>query len=204
MLEVIDLECARGDRSLFEGLSFTISPGEILHIRGQNGRGKTTLLRTLCGLSLPVAGEVRWNGASIRALAEDYRARLAYVGHVNGVQGDLTALENLRHAACLYGVAARGDRALAGHLRRLGLDALDLPAKFMSQGQQRRLALARLTLARRPLWVLDEPFTSLDIDATATVGGVMVEHLGSGGMIVATSHQALRLDRGVRTLDLDS
>ena len=150
MLDVTNLECVRGDRPLFRGLSFAVRPGEMLHVVGANGSGKTTLLRTLCGLSRPAAGEIRWHNADIRELGDDYHQQLAYVGHLNGIQGELTARENLLIAACLAGATGPADTDAA--LAQVRLAAYrDFPAKILSQGQKRWLALARLAVARKPL-----------------------------------------------------
>ncbi len=188
MLEAVDLECARGDRPLFSHLSFRLSPGELMHVTGVNGSGKTTLLRTLCGLTQPQTGNILWNGSPIRELGDDYRAQLAYVGHANGIQGELTPVENLRASACLGGNA---DVARIGNtLERLGLAAYHhFPSKILSQGQKRRLALARLLVQQKPLWVLDEPLSALDVDSVSLMTGILVEHLARGGMVIMTSHQ---------------
>jgi heme exporter protein A len=193
MLEAVNLECVRGDRSLFRPLSFTLGRGGLLHLLGRNGAGKTTLLRTLCGLTRPAAGEVRWDGADTRELGEDYRRTLAYVGHANGLHGELTPIENLRFDPAVDGQAADGaaERALG----QVGLAAFrHLPSKVLSQGQKRRLALARLLLAERPLWILDEPFSALDVASVEVMMGILVGHLDRGGMVVLTSHQELALD----------
>jgi heme exporter protein A len=203
VLEAVDLCCARGDRTLFRGLSFRLQAGELLHVTGPNGAGKTTLLRTLCGLTRPVEGEVRWGGSNVRALGDDYREQLSYVGHLNGVQGELTPPENLRAATELTGIAP--PEHIDAVLARLALDAYhDFPAKILSQGQKRRLALARLLVASRPLWVLDEPLAALDVRSVEVVMGVLADHVQRGGMAVLTSHQALDLATGaVRILSLD-
>lgn len=200
MLEVINLECARGDRPLIQGLSFQLHPGDVLHIRGRNGSGKTTLLRSLCGLSTPVAGEIRWHGRGLAEWGAEFRRELCYVGHQDAVQGELTAVENLRHYAGLLGLAVSVQH-VAGVLAAMELDAADLPAKFLSQGQRRRVALARLLLAPRALWILDEPLTSLDVDSVATVSALIAEHARKGGMVALTSHQDIRTD-GARALTL--
>ncbi len=165
MLEVTKLECRRGDRRLFSNLDFALGAGTLLHVRGRNGSGKTTLLRTLCGLFTPDAGEIHWQGESIRRLGEDYRRDLLYFGHLNGIKGDLTGIENLAIAATLDGDDV--DRpAIWAALGRIGLTGFeDLPTRMLSQGQKKRVALARLILTRSKLWVLDEPFTALDVDA---------------------------------------
>lgn len=180
MLQVAKLECRRGDRLLFSGLDFGIDAGTLLHVRGRNGSGKTTLLRTLCGLYTQDAGEVRWRGESIRALAEDYRRELLYFGHLNGIKGDLTGVENLRLAATLDGDRV-GIDAVWSALERIGLAGFeDLPTRMLSQGQKKRVALARLMLSRAPLWILDEPFTALDVDAVDLLQALIAEHVARG------------------------
>ena len=201
MLDIQNLECTRGDRILIRDLSFRLRAGELLHITGRNGSGKTTLMRTLCGLTLPYGGEIRWQGTPIRRLGEDYRRELAYVGHAHGFHGELTAVENLRVHACL----AEGQTEIEAALDRLGLSAqAGLPAKLLSQGQKRRLSLARLLVADRRLWILDEPFTALDVSSVLLVNDLIVAQLARGGMVILTSHQELGLDYDRRTvLDLD-
>jgi heme exporter protein A len=188
LLETVDLECVRGDRPLFSHLSFALKPGGLLHVTGVNGSGKTTLLRALCGLTRPQTGEIRWNGTAIRKLGDDYHAQLAYVGHTNGIQGDLTPAENLKVATNLSGVADGAE--IPATLKRLGLSAYHrFPAKILSQGQKRRLALARLMVERKPLWILDEPLSGLDVDSVALMTTILMEHLAQGGLIIITSHQ---------------
>jgi heme exporter protein A len=203
LLDAVNLDCVRGDRLLFRKLSFSVTPGELLHVRGQNGRGKTSLLRILCGLALPAAGEVRWAGHAIGELGEDYHRDIAYVGHLNGVQGELTARENLDFL-CRLGAGLADDNQLTDSLTRLGLGRVArLPAKLLSQGQKRRLALARLLVLPRKLWVLDEPFTALDTHSTGVIAGLLQDHAAGGGMAVLTSHQDLPVTAPVRCIDLD-
>ena len=190
MLEARELEATRGDVVLFRGLSFSLAPGALLHVGGANGSGKTSLLRALCGLFLPSAGEVRWNGENIRTLREEYWKHLAYVGHANALKDDLTAEENLAVGCALAGTtvsAAQSRSALEG----FGLGArARLPVRALSQGQRRRAALARLALSETlPLWVLDEPFAALDAAAVDLVRSLAGQHLAGGGMVVITSHQ---------------
>ena len=203
MLQVLKLECRRGDRLLFSGLEFAVAAGSLLHVRGRNGSGKTTLLRTLCGLFSPDQGEVRWRGTPIRTLAEDFRRELLYLGHLNGIKGDLTAIENLRLAAALDGDRVESP-ALWEATARIGLAGFeDLPTRMLSQGQKKRVALARLILSRAPLWVLDEPFTALDLDALDLLQGLIAAHVAAGGLAVLTTHQAVPLTSGeARHLDL--
>jgi heme exporter protein A len=193
LLEAVDLECVRGDRPLFSHLSFRLKPGELMHVTGVNGSGKTTLLRTLCGLTHAAAGEVRWNGSTIQELGDDYRSQLAYVGHSNGIQGELTAEENLRAAACL-GTATETTR-IQETLERLGLAPYrHFPSKVLSQGQKRRLALARLAILRKSLWILDEPLSALDVNSVVLMTEILMEHLARDGMIIMTSHQEIGVE----------
>ncbi len=193
MLETVDLECVRGDRPLFSHLSFSLKPGELLHVTGANGTGKTTLLRTLCGLTRAHAGEIRWRGNAIHKLGDDYHSDLAYIGHANGIQGDLSPLENLGVAASLGGSAH--DEKILATLERLGLAAFrHFPSKILSQGQKRRLALARLLVEHKPLWILDEPLSGLDVDSVALMTTILIEHLSQGGLIIITSHQEIDVE----------
>ncbi len=196
MLEVRNLACMRGDRRLFADLDFALEPGELLYVHGHNGSGKTTLLRTLCGLIRPEAGEVLWQGEDIRGLREDFTREVLYLGHKNGIKGDLNGLENLQVASVLDGFPISEQQAWDA-LERIGLDGHeDLETKLLSQGQQRRVALARLLVNRARLWVLDEPFTALDKDAVALLQTVIRGHLGGGGMVVLTTHQEVALTDG--------
>lgn len=194
MLRAAELAAIRGDRKLFSGLSFTLETGELLHVDGPNGSGKTTLLRILCGLGTPSEGTVYWCGAPIRALGDAYRAELVYLGHHSGVKDELNALENLRISSRLAGQEVSEAEALAAlaHIGLLGLE--DLPARVLSQGQKRRVALARLLLTRARLWILDEPFTALDAAAIGLLRTAVVDHLGRGGLVVLTTHQRVELN----------
>ena len=193
MLSAIDLECIRGTRRLFAGVSFALESGECLFLQGPNGSGKTSLLRILCGLARPERGEVRWNAEPIGALAEQYRAALAYCGHANALKDDLTPVENLLAVAALAGRRVEHGDARAA-LDALGIAHLEaLPVRSLSAGQKRRVALARLALAEARLWILDEPLTSLDVGAAATLAGLVDAHLERGGIAVLTSHQPIEL-----------
>jgi heme exporter protein A len=198
MLTAQALECIRGTRRLFAGVSFALEPGECLLLQGPNGSGKTSLLRILCGLARPERGEVLWRGEPISRLAEEYRALLAYCGHASALKDDLTPLENLLAAAALDGIAATPKQARAA-LAQLGIERLErLPVRALSQGQKRRVALARLVFVERALWILDEPLTSLDVSAAATLGGLLDAHLERGGLAILTSHQPVTLRAQMR------
>ncbi len=203
MLEVKDLSCRRGDRLLFSGLSFSLPASTLMHVRGRNGSGKTTLLRALCGLLHPDDGDILWRGESIRELSDDYNRDLLYFGHLNGIKADLTGIENLRVAATLDDDRI-DDEEIRGALERIGLMGFeDLPTRMLSQGQKKRVALARLMLSRAPLWILDEPFTALDTDAVAQLEALIAAHVADGGSAVLTTHQEVALTRGeIRRLDL--
>lgn len=204
MLEVDNLSCVRGDFRLFAGVNFSLEEGELMYLHGHNGSGKTTLLRTLCGLILPDEGEVRWGGENIRAMREEFTKDVLYLGHKNGIKGDLTALENLRISAALDGFDVEEKKAWEA-LEHLGLKGReDLEAKVLSQGQKRRVALARLMVNNAKLWVLDEPFTALDLAAVDLLQSVIRAHLDGGGIVVLTTHQAVALtgEEGARSLEL--
>ena len=191
-LEVRNLACTREDRTLFAGLSFRLAPGHAIQIEGPNGSGKTTLLRMLCGLRLPDEGEIRWNGADISEERAAFLSDLNYIGHAHGVKGELTPLENLRVARSL---AARGnDLSLDEALARVGLFGFeDVPARTLSAGQRRRVALARLLINPAPLWILDEPFTAIDVQGQKQIEDMITAHVLNGGMAVLTSHHPLAL-----------
>jgi heme exporter protein A len=200
-----NLACVRGERLIFSGIEFALGAGEVLVVTGANGSGKTSLLRIVCGLLEAAAGEIRWNGSSARALGDDFFAELAYLGHHNGLKDDLSATENMQVWAGVSGITV--DRAAARQaLARMGLAGReDLPVRWLSQGQKRRAAIARLLVAERPLWVLDEPFAGLDRASTVTVEALLQEHLAEGGMAILTTHQDLGgIAAPVRRLGLDS
>ena len=200
MLEAADLECARGGRTLFRGLSFALKEGELLRVAGGNGRGKTSLLRILCGLLGPQAGEVRWNGGAIRSLGEEYARQLVYLGHAPAVKDELTAAENLS-IACRIAGGSRTAGEIAQALQRLEVPAASL-LKRLSQGQRRRAALARLALSHSaPLWLLDEPLAALDAQAARLVEELIAGHVGQGGMVIYTTHQEARIEGRVISLD---
>ena len=196
MLHGINLSCVRGERTLFSGLDLEVGAGEWLHVRGANGSGKTSLLRLLAGLSHPAAGEIRWNGAPIAQAAQDYRRSLLFLGHHAAVKDELTGAENLALAAQLDGTDLPEAEMLTA-LRRFGLKGREqLPVRFLSAGQKRRVLLARLVTRKAKLWVLDEPFTALDTKAVDMLGDLVAGHLAEGGMAVITSHQAVPLAGG--------
>ena len=182
-----DLACRRGERLVFTALSFRVAAGEALLLRGPNGSGKSSLLRCMAGLLAPVAGAQTWNDQPIALDTDAHRARLRYLGHQDAVKPALTVLENLALWQQLHGrhdVAAIG-RALAG----LGLDYLaELPARLLSAGQRRRVALARLLAAPASLWLLDEPTTALDDDGAARFARIVGDHRAAGGLVVLSSH----------------
>lgn len=192
-LTAAGLACERGERRLFAGLDFALAAGEVLLVVGGNGHGKTSLLRILSGLSQPAAGEVRWRGAPIRAARERYGRAMAYLGHADGIKADLTPLENLRLAAALRG-RMLDDAAARRALDRVALArCAELPARALSFGQRRRVALAALMLADAALWILDEPLAGLDAQGVGMVQGLLDAHLAAGGLAVVTTHQNLTL-----------
>ena len=202
-LQAYQLACTRGERELFNDINFDIAAGDAMRVAGTNGSGKTSLLRMLCGLAFPAAGEVRWHGRNIRAVREEFGSELIYLGHANGVKDDLLAWENVVIASTLAGNPVSRDEAYAA-LEALGLArAADLPTRSLSQGQRKRVALARLRLGMsKPLWILDEPFTALDQSAVLELCGTQNQHLAQGGMVIYTTHQEINLN-AQRLLCLD-
>jgi heme exporter protein A len=194
MLTVHRLTCVRGTRPLFSGVEFALGPGSWAHVRGPNGAGKTSLLRILAGLAQPEEGEVRWNGEKIGS--EEYRRELMYLGHRAAVKDDLTALENLTFAAEMDGVTLSREQA-EDALVRFGLAGReDLPVRFLSAGQKRRALLAQTVARPAKLWILDEPFTALDVKAVDFLSNLVADHVKAGGIVVMTSHQAIPLAPG--------
>ena len=193
MLEVKNLTCVRGTRRLFKDLNFSAEPGELVELRGPNGSGKTSLLRILCGLATPAAGEVRWNNENIRTLGEEYFAAVAYLGHQNAVKDELTAMENLRISSAISGTPLKENDA-GKILARVGLTPQQhLPARVLSAGQRRRLAMTRLLTGKATLWFLDEVLTSLDDAAVNLSRDFIGEHLKNGGIAIVATHQDLNL-----------
>jgi heme exporter protein A len=193
----------RGDRHVLKGVSLTLAPRQLLHIRGPNGAGKTTLLRVACGLLRPEQGEVRWGGEPISRIRLEYQAVLAYASHEPALKGDLTALENLRFAVGLK----RRVRAqeLRAHLEQTGVAACaDLPARVLSAGQRRRVAMARVLAMGAALWLLDEPFTNLDTAGVELTSALLRAHVQSGGAALVAAHQTLNVGVETRCLDLAS
>lgn len=189
-----DRLCAqRGHATLFADISFGVLAGSALVVTGRNGSGKTTLLRMLAGLTAPAAGEIRWRRSVTRPCDARLRAAVAFNGHLPALKDELTAEENLAQWISL------GDRPPASAAIRDALAAValerrrSLPVRLLSQGQRRRIGLARLHLSRRPLWILDEPLTALDVTAIEGFAALTGEHLARGGMAVVTSHQPLPL-----------
>jgi heme exporter protein A len=193
MLTVSHLSLSRGHRRLFSDVSFSLMPGQWLHLEGDNGVGKTSLLRLLCGLGVCEQGEVTWKNQSIVQEPENFRADLLYLGHQLALKEDLSPLENLRADALVAGRDGSVDRVMAA-LGQMGLRGREhLPVRVLSQGQKRRTALARLLISRAPLWILDEPFVALDAAAQNALSGVINAHLNHAGMLLVTSHQPLSL-----------
>lgn len=194
-----DLACRRGERIVFAGLSFSLGRKDALVVRGPNGAGKSSLLRLIAGLAERARGDVLCDGAEVARDWPAFRARLHHLGHLDAIKPALTVAENLNFWSALQGGTDRNDAALD----RFGLlDLSDLPARLLSAGQRRRLALARLLTAPRPLWLLDEPTTALDAASAAALAEATAEHRSKGGIVVAAAHGELALP-GCETLVLE-
>ena len=203
MLEAHDISARRGFTRLFSGLSFKVQAGEALVITGANGTGKTTLLRMLAGLSAPASGTLSWNGQPVGPFDATLRRAVAFAGHAPALKDELTAEENLAALVALSEGEADRDHVRAA-LDDVALTRQrHLPARVLSQGQRRRIGLARLTLVRRVLWLLDEPVTALDAAGTALLASLVGDHVAQGGIAVAATHTALDLPQArMRSLAL--
>ncbi|PKO52321.1 MAG: heme ABC transporter ATP-binding protein CcmA [Betaproteobacteria bacterium HGW-Betaproteobacteria-20] len=205
MLTAQGLACLRGDRLLFKNINFELEAGGLLYVLGENGSGKSSLLRLLCGLLMPEVGTVFWCGKKIRQDAENYLSDLTYLGHLNGLKDDLTAQENLQISAHLAGNPVSEEGAQTA-LAAIGIArCANLPVRVLSQGQKRRVALATLWLSKSKLWILDEPFAALDAASVEVLASRLGEHMANGGMTIITTHQDVAINaQSTQTLRLSA
>ncbi len=205
MLAVNQLACRRGLSTLFSRLDLNLNTGEMIYLKGANGSGKTSLLRIIAGLSSQETGTISWNGTDIQAAREDYKTKLLYIGHAPAVKEDLTVGENLTTSLRIAGIYPT-EEMVNEALSEVGLGKRkSLPTRVLSQGQKKRLALARLRIDDRPLWILDEPFNALDIEAISWLEAQLEKHLLNGGMVILTSHQSPNINpKRVRELNLSA
>ena len=193
-----ELTLFRGERCLFQGLSFALSPGELLLLEGRNGSGKTSLMRAIAGLIELESGEIFWNGEPVRSNRQAFHGSLVWMAHRVGLKADLTLVENLKFEAHLR---AQSNQDFDEVLQRLGIDRLKrLPIRSLSAGQQRRVALARMMMSRVPLWLMDEPFTNLDREGRSLVMELTTEHLDRDGMCIMAAHQDIEIGGNVQKI----
>ncbi len=199
IFQATDLACFRDDRLLFESLNFQLKSGQVLLLEGKNGSGKTSLLRILCGFREPDEGSISWDGQALDD--SDFYANVAYVGHLDGIKKELTVLENLKMSLAL---SRPGSYSIDLALEKVHLSGYDdVLVQSLSAGQKRRLSLARLLITYNHLWILDEPFTSLDREGIKVIETLMQEHVNRGGMIILTSHHDIVLPQvDVKTINL--
>ncbi|MCW8930841.1 MAG: cytochrome c biogenesis heme-transporting ATPase CcmA [Gammaproteobacteria bacterium] len=192
-LLVNNLSCERGYRELFNALSFQLSPGEILHIKGENGAGKTSLLRILAGLALPITGEISFDGFDCRKYRSEYNEQTAFMGHKLGIKLELTPIENILSYCELS--TPRTNEQILDALEKVGLYGFEeMYCNQLSAGQKRRVAIAQVMLSDARLWILDEPFTSLDVTGIDFFLKVIQKHVAGGGMVLLTTHQEVNLE----------
>jgi heme exporter protein A len=202
-LEVDTVHVWRGERHVLKGVSLQLHPGELLHISGPNGTGKTTLLRVATGLLRPEQGTVSWRGRPIHQTRADYQAALAYGAHDPALKGDLTALENLHFSVGLKRKVSSAE--LHAALASTGVGACaDLPTRVLSAGQRRRVTMARILAMQAPLWLLDEPFANLDAEGNVLVSELLRSHVVAGGSALVVAHHDLTLNCNLRRLELNS
>lgn len=215
LLRAQQLSARRGDTLLFQGVCFELSSGHWLQVKGQNGVGKTTLLRMVCGLFSPVPSyledekqglqektEIWWNNTPLSETRDLFHQELIYLGHALGLKEELSAFENLQSLCAIQGQRLNDQKAL-GALQSMGLKGREhLPTRVLSQGQRRRVALARLIVQDASLWVLDEPFVALDSEGIDLLLGLIQNHLSHGGALLFTSHQAVNLSAPGEVLEL--
>ncbi|AMO57046.1 cytochrome c biogenesis heme-transporting ATPase CcmA [Endozoicomonas montiporae] len=204
MLELVDLGCIRDDRTLFQNLSARLSPGELLQIEGANGSGKTTLLRVLAGLSGDYQGRIVWKGQTLSSIYADFRLSTFYFGHKPAIKAGLTPIENILWRASLRNECPSEQQVIEA-LQQVSLHGYeDTPCGQLSAGQHRRVALADLFACQSSLWILDEPFTAIDVDGVVWLESLLARHVAEGGMVIITSHQRLSdLSGGIRRIRLD-
>jgi len=192
LLSVDKLGFDRAGEMLFSNVGFNVDAGQVLQIHGPNGSGKTTLLRVLAGLLRPSAGTIRWRGKDAHAHPESWRQSLAYLGHLNGISDELTAAENLAFSAVLGDVAEERVEIEEAALKSVGLDRYrHAIVRGLSQGQKRRLAISRLLLEHKPLWLLDEPAAALDEESSGVLEECIKGHLDRGGIVLMTTHKLI-------------
>ena len=202
MLKVVDLSCERQDRILFENLNFTVEDGTLLHVAGVNGAGKTTLLRSIAGLHQPTQGHIECTQLNTVVTSDEYNDGILYIGHKLGLNPMLSAIDNLRFWCGLQSIEQPDDfYSLLALLGLVGLE--DIPVKQLSAGQQRKVALAKLWLKPRALWILDEPYTALDTTGVEIITAKIEEHIQSGYSVIMTSHQSLSVIPGHDKITLD-
>jgi len=191
MINAQQITGIRNDRVLFENLSFNCNQGNIVHIRGKNGAGKTTLMRMLCALARPQAGTIRWNDIDIHENRAEYCQEFTYVGHDNGIKGDLTVAENIRFDRAIRTNSSKV--SVSDIMQLLGIERYaDVPCRYLSAGQKRLAALSRIVSSDAQLWFLDEPFTALDETSQNTVVRLLAAHQKNGGACIVTSHQSVQ------------
>lgn len=202
LLSIQSLFCERDERVLFSDLTFSLAAGQLLQVLGSNGSGKTSLLRIICGLNDSYEGDIFWRGIHVREQRESFLASLLYIGHRVGVNRILTPRENLRWSASLHTPVE--DDHIESSLARVGLKAYeDIPCRNLSAGQNQRVSLARLLISPAILWILDEPFTTLDVYGVRELELLLAEHIAGGGAALVTTHHRLNVPCAVERLNLD-